>query len=124
MLDLKKRQKNLDLRKYVFDLEQVIINSLRDFGIITSRRDGRIGIWTDNQATESKIAAIGIRVRKWVAYHGIAINIRPDLSKFNNIIPCGIKEFGVTSLLNEDVDISLETFDEIFKENFNKIFCY
>lgn len=115
LLNLGKR-KNKDIRCYVHNLEQWIIDTLADFNIKGERRDKRVGIWVDQgHGKESKIAAIGIRVRKWVTYHGIAININPDLSNFGGIVPCGIQQHGVTSFEDlgniatmEDVDISLK----------------
>lgn len=100
MLDLKKRGM-ADLHKYVSTLEEIIIKTLAEYGITGERRKGRIGIWVKNGGSENKIAAIGVRVRRWVTMHGLAININPDLSHFNTIVPCGIKEFGVTSLAKE-----------------------
>ncbi len=98
MLDLKKRQGAPDIKRYVWQLEEWIIMALATFGIDGGRREGRIGIWVDTDGTEKKIAAIGVRVRRWVSYHGIAINVDPDLSHFDGIVPCGISEYGVTSV--------------------------
>jgi len=98
MLDLKKRQNTPDIRKYVWQLEEWIIRSLALLGVTGERREGRIGIWVVTPEGEAKIAAIGVRIRRWVSYHGIAINIDPDLSHFDGIVPCGIRDYGVTSL--------------------------
>jgi lipoyl(octanoyl) transferase len=99
MLNLKKRMDKPDLRKYVKDLEQWIINTLQQFDIKGERRENRIGIWVQNEdGSEDKIAALGVRVRKWVTYHGISINVTPDLSHFTGIIPCGISQHGITSI--------------------------
>lgn len=99
MLDLKKRQAVPDVRDYVWRLEEWIIRSLAMFGIDGERREGRVGIWlADNSGREAKIAAIGVRIRHWVSYHGIAINVDPDLSHFGGIVPCGISDHGVTSM--------------------------
>ena len=98
MLDLRKRQREPDLKKYVWQLEECIILTLSALGIIGERRQGRVGIWVDHQGQEKKIAAIGVRIRKWVTFHGIAINLDPDLSHYGGIVPCGISEFGVTSI--------------------------
>lgn len=118
MLKLKNHYSPPDLKQYVCDLEQWIINSLEEVGIEGFRREGRVGIWVnDKNGMESKIAAIGIRVRKWTAFHGIAVNINPDLSHFNGIVPCGISEFGVTSLKDMGVDITKAEFDEILIKN-------
>lgn len=125
MLDLKKRAKsnNPDLKKYVHSLEQLIIETLRKFDITGERRKGRVGIWvTDKNRKEEKIAAIGIRVKKWVTYHGIAINVNPNLEYFDGIVPCGIKEHGVTSMYKLNKKIEMKKLDQALKQSFNKIF--
>jgi len=97
LIDLRKRAR--DARGFVHALEGWVIQTLRDFGVESFRSEGRIGIWTqDVDGREAKIGAIGVRIRKWVTMHGFAVNIRPDLSHFTGIVPCGIEEFGVTSL--------------------------
>ncbi len=113
MLDLKKRQNNKpDVRGYVFSLEEWIIQTLAEFDIKGERRSGRVGIWVaDGDGSENKIAAIGVRIRKWVAYHGIAINLNPDLSHFDGIIPCGISDHGVTSIHEVGREISMNDLD-------------
>ncbi len=119
MLDLRKR--GPDVRAYVCALEDWIIRSLAHFDVKGERRAGRIGIWVDLSryggllGQEAKIAAVGIRIRRWVTYHGVAININPDLSHFNGIVPCGILEHGVTSLAALGVDCSLNDFDAALK---------
>jgi lipoyl(octanoyl) transferase len=90
-----------DVRLFVKMLENWIINILANFGIKGEIRDGRVGIWIKNQISENKIAAIGIKLKKWISYHGFAININPDLSAFKGIVPCGISNFGVTSIYAE-----------------------
>ena len=121
MLDLRKRGE--DLRKYVANLENWIIVSLAEVGLFSEQKKGRIGIWTTNeQAKEVKIAAIGIRVRKWITYHGIAINLAPNLEHYNGIIPCGIREFGVTSLNKLGYNISYPELDRILKSKFHDFF--
>jgi lipoyl(octanoyl) transferase len=126
MLDLKHR--GGDVRRYVRDLEQWVIETLSHFAVIGERRDGRVGIWVTRGAPanplhrEDKIAAIGVRVRQWVSFHGISINVEPDLSHFDGIVPCGIAEHGVTSLWDlgltptmPEVDLALrDTFDRLF----------
>ena len=121
MLDLRKRKAE-DIRAYVQNLEQWIINTLARFAIISGRRNGRIGIWVETPTGEAKIAAIGIRVRKWVTYHGIAINLAPDLANFKGIIPCGISEYGVTSFANLSKKTTMEELDIVLKEEFLKLF--
>lgn len=116
------RTRDRDLHKYVRDLELSIIETLKFFNIEGFIIHGKIGVWVMKNNQPAKIAAIGIRVKKWVTYHGIAVNISTDLSKFNNIIPCGLKDDTVTSILDLGVKIDFEEFDEIFIQNFEKIF--
>ena len=126
MLDLKKR--GPDVRKYVSDLEDWVIQTLSEFGITGERREGRVGIWVRDgaphnpAAQENKIAAIGVRIRKWVTFHGISINVDPDLSHFDGIIPCGISEHGVTSLWELGVTASLPEVDNALKSTFDTVF--
>ena len=121
MLDLKKR--TADIRKYVENLETWIIASLAEFGLKSERKAGRIGIWvTNKEGKEAKIAAIGIRVRKWVTYHGISINVNPKLEHYNGIVPCGIKDFGVASLQQLGYNISYSELDEVLKRKFSEFF--
>ena len=96
VIDLKKRQR--DIRKFITLIEKTIIESLSEFNIKSFRDPKNVGIWVNNKTEVKKIAAIGIRISKWIAYHGFAINIDNDLSKYLNIIPCGISDRGVTSL--------------------------
>lgn len=110
LLDLKKRAR--DARGFVHGLEGWVIETLRDFGVETFRSEGRIGIWTtDVDGREAKIGAIGVRIRKWVTMHGFSVNVAPDLSHFTGIVPCGIEEFGVTSLKRLGKDVDLAAFD-------------
>lgn len=107
LLDLRKRAR--DARGFVHALEGWVIDTLADFGVEAFRADGRIGMWTqDIDGREAKIGAIGVRIRKWVTMHGFAVNIHPDLAHFTGIVPCGIEEFGVTSLarLGKAVDLA------------------
>ncbi|MEM7618620.1 MAG: lipoyl(octanoyl) transferase LipB [Pseudomonadota bacterium] len=123
MLNLKQHQQVPDIKEYVCNLEQWIINTLETFDIKGKRISGRVGIWVTNRiGFESKIAAIGVRVRHWVTYHGISINLNPDLSHFNGIVPCGINDAGVTSFEQLGVNISQEELDEALQEEFVKIF--
>jgi lipoyl(octanoyl) transferase len=101
MLDLNKH--GADVRRYVHNLEGWIITALGTLGVKAERRDGRIGLWVERPnppfpSREDKIAAIGVRVRKWVSFHGVAVNVAPDLSHYGGIVPCGISQHGVTSL--------------------------
>lgn len=100
----------------------MIINSLEKLGVKGERRENRVGIWVCTESGEKKIAAIGVRVRKWVAYHGIAINIDTNLSNFAGIVPCGISEYGVTSLKDLGKNVEMDYFDKIIKEEIKNIF--
>ncbi len=129
MLDLKRRRQ--DVRAYVAALEEVIIRTLDLMNVRGERREDRVGVWVrrpdkphlpDGSVTEDKIAALGIRLRRWVSFHGLSLNVEPDLSHFSGIVPCGISTYGVTSLVDlglpvmmADVDIRLrQAFEEVF----------
>ena len=121
MLDLKKRGK--DVRKFIFGLEKVMIDSLAKLGVIAERREGRVGVWVSRDGgKEDKIGAIGVRIRQWVTFHGIAINIMPDLSHFDGIIPCGISEHGVTSLHDLGLPVTMDDVDVVIQETFDEVF--
>jgi lipoyl(octanoyl) transferase len=125
MLDLRKRGR--DVRAFVAGLEQLVIDTLADFGVVADRRKGRIGVWVNmpdaqGQKSEAKIAAIGVRIRRWVSYHGISININPDLSHYTGIVPCGISEHGVTSLKALGVDANIQDVETALQQNFEKLF--
>lgn len=123
MLDLKKRQPRPDIKHYVWQLEEWIIQTLAEFDVIGERRDGRVGIWVVMpDSGESKIAAIGVRIRRWVTYHGIAINVNPDLSHFSGIVPCGIAQHGVTSLHDLGVDCSIHDVDAALQKVWPRVF--
>lgn len=124
MLDLKKRQNNKpDVKKYVWQLEEWIIQTLAEFDVKGERRCGRVGIWVDRgNGREDKIAAIGVRIRRWVTLHGIAINVNPDLSHFGGIVPCGISGHGVTSLQDLDVDVDMKQINSLLTAKFSDIF--
>jgi lipoyl(octanoyl) transferase len=109
VLDLEKRGK--DIRNFVHSLEEWMISSLADIGVPARREPGRIGIWTGEGAAEAKIGAIGVRVRRWVTMHGLSINVAPDLSHFGGIVPCGIAEYGVTSVAALGGPADFATFD-------------
>lgn len=132
MLDLNKRGR--DVRAFVKMLEDWVIATLAEFSIKGEIRDGRVGVWVERPdkpltatgaTAEDKVAAIGIRLRKWISFHGISINVDPDLDHFSGIVPCGITEHGVTSLVDlglpvteKDVDVALmTTFDRIVEGN-------
>jgi lipoyl(octanoyl) transferase len=118
MLDLEKRGK--DVRRFVHSLEQWIIDSLGRLGVTAHRAEGRIGIWVGDGADEAKIGALGVRIKRWVTLHGIAVNVAPDLSHFGGIVPCGIAEYGVTSLAELGKQIPLETVDAALKQSFRQ----
>lgn len=110
MLDLTRRGR--DVRSYVHSLEGWVIDTLADLGVASRRSPGRIGIWTDGGGSEAKIGAIGVRVRRWVTMHGFSVNLAPDLSHFAGIVPCGIADFGVTSMERLGNRVSASRFDE------------
>ena len=129
MLDLNRHGK--DVRAFVQKLEQWVISTLPCFNVQGAIRDGRIGVWVDRPERpltpaglrqEDKIAAIGIRLRKWVSFHGLSINVDPDLSHFEGIIPCGIREHGVTSLVDLGLPVSMADLDMALKDQFEKQF--
>ena len=108
-----------DLRAYVCALEQWIIDTLDRFNVRGERRDGRVGVWVERGGgREDKIAALGIRVRRWVSYHGIAINLDPDLSHYAGIVPCGIREHGVTSLVDLGIPATMADLDVELRQTF------
>lgn len=110
MLDLGKRGR--DVRRFVSALEGWVIDTLGDFGVEAWRAPGRIGIWTrDIDGQEAKIGAIGVRVRRWVTMHGFSVNLDPDLSHFGGIVPCGIADYGVTSMARLGVPVAQEAWD-------------
>jgi lipoyl(octanoyl) transferase len=121
MLDLSRRDR--DVRCHVHRLEEWIIHTLARFDIRGERRDGRVGIWVARHGgEEEKIAAIGVRVRRWVTYHGLAINIDPELDHYRGIVPCGIAEHGVTSLARLGVGATMEEVDRTLQATFSGIF--
>jgi lipoyl(octanoyl) transferase len=129
MLDLNRREK--DVRKYVQNLETWVISTLAEFGVTGEIRDGRVGVWVarpekaplpDGTSREDKVAAIGVRIRKWVTFHGLSINVDPDLSHFDGIVPCGISDQGVTSLVDLGLPVSMEDVDTALKRSFAKTF--
>lgn len=129
MLDLKRRRQ--DVRAYVAALEDVIIRTLDKMNVRGERREDRVGVWVrrpekpllpDGGMAEDKIAALGIRLRKWVSFHGLAINVDPDLSHFTGIVPCGISAYGVTSLVDLGLPVMIGDVDVLLREAFEEVF--
>jgi lipoyl(octanoyl) transferase len=116
MLDLEKRGK--DIRCFVHSLEQWMIDALGELGVAAHRAPGRIGIWVGEGVDEAKIGALGVRVKRWVTLHGFALNVAPDLSHFGGIVPCGISDFGVTSLAKLGKQKGLESVDWALRSSF------
>ena len=121
MLDLGARGR-MDLRCFVRDLEQWLIDTLAAFGVVGLRREGRVGIWVAADGGEAKIAAIGVRVRRWVTFHGVSLNVAPDLAHYRGIVACGIREHGVTSLAALGVDATMDEIDRTLKCTFEAVF--
>ena len=122
MLDLQKR--GGDLRVYVRDLEEWLIRTLQRFNVKGERRDGRVGIWiAEGGGKESKIAAIGVRIRHWVSFHGISLNVDPDLSYYRGIVPCGINDHGITSLAALGITTTMPEVDAALKAAFAEVFA-
>lgn len=129
MLDLKRRRE--DVRAFVAALEAWIIGALARFNVKGERREDRVGVWVirpdrpplpNGAVAEDKIAAIGIRLRRWVSFHGIAINVEPELSHFSGIVPCGITGYGVTSLVDLGLPVTMTDLDLALKGSFNDVF--
>ncbi len=129
MLDLRARRQ--DVRRYVSDLEEWTIRTLGRFNVKAERREGRVGVWVvrpdkpplpDGTPREDKIAAIGVRIRHWVTFHGISINVEPDLSHYAGIVPCGIADHGVTSLVDLGLPVTLADLDAALAETFQEVF--
>lgn len=129
MLDVAAR--GHDVRRFVHDLERWVIATLAEFNVTGEIREGRVGVWVtrpekpplaDGSLAEDKIAALGIRLRKWVSFHGISINVEPDLSHFDGIVPCGIRDHGVTSLVDLGLPVTMQDVDVALKKTFPTIF--
>jgi len=129
MLDLKRRRQ--DVRAFVSAMEAVIISTLASMNVTGERREDRVGVWVrrpdkprlgDGSMAEDKIAAIGIRLRKWVSFHGLALNVDPDLEHFSGIVPCGVHEHGVTSLVDLGLPVPMHEADIRLREAFETIF--
>ena len=130
MLDVGKRGR--DVRKFVQDLENWVIAALKEFNVDGEIRDGRVGVWVprpdkplmaDGTVAEDKIAALGIRLRKWVSFHGLSINVEPNLSHFDGIVPCGIHEHGVTSSVDLGLPVTMDDVDVALRRTFTDIFA-
>ena len=121
MLDLAARRR-MDLRCFVRDLERWLIGTLAEFGVIGVCRDGRVGIWVETESGDAKIAAIGVRVRRWVTFHGVSLNVAPDLAHYRGIVACGIREHGVTSLAALGVEATMADVDQVLRRNFDAVF--
>lgn len=123
MLTLNRLYPTPDIRRYVYDLEEWIIRALADLGVVGERREGRIGIWVVKpDGREAKIAALGIRVRRGVAFHGLSINVNPDLTHFDGIVPCGISDYGVTSLADLVNSATMADLDQSLITQFYNVF--
>jgi len=124
MLDLNRRTP--DLRRYVAALEAWLIHGLAHFNVRGERREDRVGVWVRRPekavGAEDKIAAIGIRVRRWVTFHGVSLNVEPDLSHFSGIVPCGVREHGVTSLVDLGLPVSMPEVDAVLRASFERVF--
>ena len=129
MLDVAKRGR--DVRAFVQQLEAWVIATLAEFNVVGEIRCGRVGVWVqrpdkplqaNGAVAEDKIAAIGIRLRKWVSFHGISINVEPDLEHFTGIVPCGISDHGVTSLVDLGLPVSMDDLDVALQRNFKRTF--
>lgn len=129
MLDLNKRGR--DVRCFVHALEEWVIRTLAEFNVAGERRAGRVGVWVvrrdkaanpDGTPREDKIAAIGVKIRRWVSFHGISINVEPDLSHFDGIVPCGIRDHGVTSLVDLGLPVTMADVDVAMRRAFDAVF--
>lgn len=124
MLDLKERQR--DVRAFVAALEDWVIGALARFNVVGELRDGRVGVWVERKGAgwsrEDKIAAVGVKLRKWVSFHGISLNVEPELSHFDGIVPCGQREHGVTSLVDLGLPVTMDEADEALKSSFRQVF--
>jgi len=125
MLDLSRRRK--DVRAFVAALEAWVIEALARFNVAGEIRDGRVGVWVERRAPgvpprEDKIAAIGVKLRRWVSFHGISLNVEPDLDHFGGIVPCGVTEHGVTSLVDLGLPVTLDEADAALLASFRQIF--
>ena len=121
MVDLNRRGR--DLRCFVWQLEQWVIETLAAFNVTGERRDGRVGVWVARDGREDKVGAVGVRVKRWVTYHGVSINVDPDLAHYAGIVPCGITEHGVTSLADLGIPATMDDVDVALRQTFAKVFA-
>jgi lipoyl(octanoyl) transferase len=130
VLDLNRRGR--DVRAYVWRLEEWVIRALAEFGVRGERRPGRVGVWVtrpdrpprpDGGPAEDKIAAVGVRLRRWVAFHGVAVNVEPDLSHYDGIVPCGLRGYGVTSLVDLGLPVTMADLDVALARSFHPAFA-
>jgi lipoyl(octanoyl) transferase len=124
MLDLTRRGR--DVRRFVTALESWVIGALGVFNVVGELRDGRVGVWVERKgpgwSREDKIAAVGVKLRRWVSFHGISLNVEPDLSHFDGIVPCGVTEHGVTSLVDLGLPVTMDEADAAMKSSFETVF--
>ena len=129
MLDLNRRGR--DVRRFVAQLEAWIIAALAEFNVTGEIRDGRVGVWVrrpekpplpEGTLREDKIAAIGVKLRRWVSFHGVSVNLDPDLDHFGGIVPCGIRDHGVTSLVDLGLPVTMDDLDLALKRSFDRVF--
>ncbi|MDP1630337.1 MAG: lipoyl(octanoyl) transferase LipB [Caulobacter sp.] len=124
MLDLTRRSR--DVRAFVAALEAWVIGALADFNVEGQLRDGRVGVWVERKgpgwSREDKIAAIGVKLRRWVSFHGVSLNVEPDLDHFGGIVPCGVAEHGVTSLVDLGLPVTMDEADAALKASFERVF--
>ena len=121
MLDLRRRHQ--DVRRFVSDLEEWTMRALARFNVRAERRAGRVGLWVPRGAREDKIAAIGVRIRHWVSFHGLSINVEPDLGHYDGIVPCGISGHGVTSLVDLGLPVTMAEVDAALAASFDEVFA-
>jgi lipoyl(octanoyl) transferase len=125
MLDLRRRGQ--DVRAFVAALEAWVIGALAAFNVEGAIRQGRVGVWVERKTPgapprEDKIAAIGVKLRRWVSFHGISLNVEPDLGHFGGIVPCGLSEHGVTSLIDLGLPVTMDEADEALRASFTRLF--
>jgi lipoyl(octanoyl) transferase len=125
MLDL--RERGRDVRQFVQALEAWVIDALQAFNVKGELREGRVGVWVERRAPgyparEDKIAALGVKLRRWVSFHGISLNVEPDLGHFTGIVPCGVTEHGVTSLVDLGLPVGMDDADAALKAGFQRTF--